>query len=259
MITNFNNLSHTSEDLFLRYVSGDISVAYVLSNITTARLNNFSTLYYSYSGTAIPNTNNPYTYIHGGTNMLTRYNTNAIYFTADTVTSASTFVFSGCTNLVYLNLPALTYIDQSFCYRCTYLEQAILPNLERLRTYAFAFCFKLESTNLDNVNLLSGSNIFYSCTNLKVLSLPKLSTISGVITGFASNCTALESVYFLNSTIITGSAYAKRYISAMFKNTPITNSTYLGYYGSIYVPSSLLTNYQTATYWSTFADRYVGV
>ena len=44
-----------------------------------------------------------------------------------------------------------------------------------------------------------------------------------------------------------------------FINTPISNSTYLGYYGSIYVPSSLVDTYKSATNWATYSDRIVGI
>ena len=33
--------------------------------------------------------------------------------------------------------------------------------------------------------------------------------------------------------------------NSCFNNTPITNSGYLGYFGSFYVPASLLTTYVT--------------
>jgi len=43
----------------------------------------------------------------------------------------------------------------------------------------------------------------------------------------------------------------------IFKYTPITSSIYLGYYGSIYVLSSMLNSFKTATNWVTISDRIV--
>jgi hypothetical protein len=56
------------------------------------------------------------------------------------------------------------------------------------------------------------------------------------------------------STVTTLAAYA-------LSSTPIwgyTTSTG-GVYGSVYVPSSLLTSFKTATNWVTISDRIVGV
>jgi hypothetical protein len=46
----------------------------------------------------------------------------------------------------------------------------------------------------------------------------------------------------------------------MFYNTPITNSSYFsGLYGSIFVKQSLLSQWKTASYWSEYTDRFVGL
>jgi hypothetical protein len=45
----------------------------------------------------------------------------------------------------------------------------------------------------------------------------------------------------------------------VFNFSPIMDSSYVGYYGSIYVPASLITAYKTSTYWSTISNRLVGV
>jgi len=47
--------------------------------------------------------------------------------------------------------------------------------------------------------------------------------------------------------------------TTIFSNTPIHLSTYLGYFGSIYVPASLLASYKTATNWATYSNRMVGI
>lgn len=47
--------------------------------------------------------------------------------------------------------------------------------------------------------------------------------------------------------------------TGIFANTPIANTTYLGYFGSIYVPASLLASYKTATNWATYSSRMVGI
>jgi hypothetical protein len=44
-----------------------------------------------------------------------------------------------------------------------------------------------------------------------------------------------------------------------FVYTTLSLSSYLGYYGSIYVPASLLASYKTAQYWSQYSSRMVGI
>ena len=45
----------------------------------------------------------------------------------------------------------------------------------------------------------------------------------------------------------------------VLSNTPMSNSVYLGRFGSIYVPSALLSDYQNDYIWSLFSNRIVGL
>ena len=57
---------------------------------------------------------------------------------------------------------------------------------------------------------------------------------------------------------LTGSSLCKLSNSNAFSSTPIGGySASAGTYGSIYVPASLLTSYQTATNWAYFSSRFV--
>jgi hypothetical protein len=68
------------------------------------------------------------------------------------------------------------------------------------------------------------------------------------------NCIYLKSLYLM------GSSLCQLYSSNAFASTPIGGySTYTSTYGSIYVPASLLTSYQTATNWTYFSSRFVGI
>jgi len=44
-----------------------------------------------------------------------------------------------------------------------------------------------------------------------------------------------------------------------FASTPMSESTYTGSFGSIYVPASLVDAYKTATNWATYADRITSI
>ena len=47
--------------------------------------------------------------------------------------------------------------------------------------------------------------------------------------------------------------------AAIFRCTPIKDSSYTGTFGSIYVPASLVDAYKTANYWSDIADRITAI
>ena len=61
------------------------------------------------------------------------------------------------------------------------------------------------------------------------------------------------SVYVLSTSLVALAA------KSAFSYSPMTNSKYTGSYGSIYVPASLLATYKTATNWTTYSNRLVGI
>lgn len=112
-------------------------------------------------------------------------------------------------------------------------------------SYAFDFC-----TSLASVNLLMATHIGYcaftDCSNLTTVSLPKATEISNYAFRY---CTNLESVYLLAPSV------ASLVSRSVFQSTPMSLSSYLGYFGSIYVPASLVSAYKTATNWSYYSDK----
>jgi hypothetical protein len=60
------------------------------------------------------------------------------------------------------------------------------------------------------------------------------------------------SLYLLGSSYVTMPERALLY-------TPMSNSTYTGSFGTIYVPSSMLASYKTRAGFSVYSDRIVGV
>ena len=96
-----------------------------------------------------------------------------------------------------------------------------------------------------------GKHAFGGCTNLATVSFSAATNI-GMNT--FSNCFNLKSLY------LTGSTLCNLANSKVFYSTPIGGySISAGTYGSIYVPASLLTSYQTATNWVYFSSRMVGI
>ena len=56
-------------------------------------------------------------------------------------------------------------------------------------------------------------------------------------------------LYLLSTSVVTLSN------KNAFTLTPMSNSTYTGNFGSIYVPMSLVSAYKTATNWATYSAR----
>lgn len=204
----------------------------------------------------------------------------------------STRAFAYCSNLLTVNLPKCSVVGAEAFGQCSKLSQISLPECEILSTSAFINCSALNSiylpvcktinneafyTNygdgakfatldlpacttignsamyanpvLSNLSVPElkyiGYNAFGSCTSLAVVSLPKCSTIGSYA---FSGCIRLESLYILSESVaVLG--------GSVFKSTPMVASSYLGHFGSIFVPASLVDSYKVATNWSSIADR----
>lgn len=131
-----------------------------------------------------------------------------------------------CTISNYINSDISKVGSYAF-YNYSALTSVNLPNCSYVGSYAFCACLALTSINLPNC-LYVGRSAFYGCS-------------------------ALTSVIILTSSVPVLQN------SGVFYYTPLENSFYLGYYGSIYVKSSLLTSFKNATNWSYFSNRFVGI
>ena len=56
----------------------------------------------------------------------------------------------------------------------------------------------------------------------------------------------------------TGLAFDVNLASDAFNNTPMKASSYIGKFGSIYVPAAYVDSYKSSTNWSIFSSRIVG-
>lgn len=185
-----------------------------------------------------------------------------------------------------LSFPNVTSITAPFCYRATSLESISLPKLTVISTAnCFDGCSKLRTIALSpNFSGFSGatacfngcpltdytpfrkitsvSQSVFSGTKFKTVVSPKLSAPGN---GAFSNITTLEAADFTamkttNATLFSGcsmlSVIVLRRATAItalgninsLNNTPFASGK-AG--GTLYVPSALVSNYQSATNWST--------
>ena len=184
-------------------------------------------------------------------------------------TQNTTSPFIGCGNLRYADMGYTSAIGQSaFCY-CRNLNEVSFFFLERIDQGTFSDCYNLRRID----NIIGVSNVwniaFQGCFSLSSIFMPFLSTmensvfnncihLSRVELGGVSsvkktnfkNCNSLQSLIFLTASCPSLASDAD-----VFENTPITDSSYLGRYGSIYVPNYLVSTMKAAENWSNYADR----
>lgn len=130
-----------------------------------------------------------------------------------------------------------------------------------------------EHINIYNTDVNYHGAQLYLSNNSTVLDV-KLSNCTAT-DYFCYNCSNLEDVYTnnvsafygynynncskLSALILDGSSVTLPVGVSVFSNSPITNSTYLGYYGSIYVRNSMVDRYKAETIWKSYASRITSI
>lgn len=143
-----------------------------------------------------------------------------------------------------INLTEIISIPDYAFYEHSNLISISFPACTTIGAYAFIRCSKLTSISFPTCTTI-GNNAFYGCPNLTSISFPACVAIGTYAFGYCSN---LTSIYFNNSSICSLSN------SNAFYATQITSTT-----GSIYVPASLLTEYQSAPNWSYFSAQFFSI
>ena len=141
-----------------------------------------------------------------------------------------------------IELPNISYLKERCFYGCGNLETLLLPGLVGYTyQYMAAECSKLATVDIHNSSYIS-SYTFRNCTSLVKLDLHKAENIS---TYSFYGCTKLETLILRMDAVPTlGGTNA-------FTNTKIAKGT-----GYIYVPSTLIGEYEVAENWSTYAGQF---
>lgn len=155
--------------------------------------------------------------------------------------------FMNCYSLENVDFPYVTSLSSSAFYSCSNINNVNLPRCEIVGYNAFYQCSALTKIYLPQCRILQ-SSAFGGCSKLGVVDFPVLSSLFG---GAFANCRMLSQVILRNSSVIQ--------YSSPFYNTPILASSYLGYFGSIYVPASLVDSYKTATGWTSISSRITSI
>lgn len=197
-------------------------------------------------------------------------NLTEVYF--PNVTSIGSSIFFGAQNLTVVSFGKLVNISEKMFHQESKLTTAIFPSAKQIGIQAFSSCYTLANISFPETTSIFNSAFCY-CSSLTAVYFPKVITISS---GAFQYCMNLSTASFPKINIMCSSVFNKCYNlkylyltnsrvctlsnSNAFSSTPIGGySTSAGTYGSIYVPASLLTSYQTATNWAYFSSRFVGI
>lgn len=144
----------------------------------------------------------------------------------------------GCNKITSLSAPQATKIYDSGCKECTALTSI---SFDSLTSYSGAGHFQ-SCTSLTNVYmpLIGQLPNFYGCKSLAFFDAPSCTVI---ISRTFYDCNALAKIVLRKNSVVS------LYNVDAFTNTPLRG--YNGLTGVVYVPSSLISSYQSASNWSS--------
>lgn len=196
-----------------------------------------------------------------GSNMFTS-NQKLAYFYASNVSTITNHPFGFCGRSVASGcdfyFPNVTSINSTIAqfngtsFLSTKSLSDVFPNLEYVGSATFISSMLPRDIGLPLCNYIGSSafrasTINYGWATVSRGAFPKTSYIG---------ITAFRNQRYLSILDLTGVSSVPALASMdVFISTPMSNSTYLGHFGSIYVPSSLYTAFTTATNWVTYSAR----
>lgn len=166
---------------------------------------------------------------------------------SNSFTSLSNMICQYCTQLVSINFPNVTntWAQNEIFRGCTQLTSVNLPKVGHLHTGAFRDCTALECIVLPVTVGYSGNGgtlnhtVFTNCTSLTKADLGSFTSIG---TSSFEN-TALNTLILRKTSAVIALGGTN-----VFNNSPFASG---GTGGTLYVPSALISSYQSATNWST--------
>lgn len=135
---------------------------------------------------------------------------------------------------------------------CHSLTKIVMPKCKTIANGAFRNCDGVASALFEIANFV-GSNSFTDCHALQSI------TIGGSGEHVIIESSAFVNCYHLSAVILPFDSVCVLENVNAFSRTPIADTSYIGSYGAIYVPQALVNEYKSATNWSVYADRIVGI
>ena len=160
---------------------------------------------------------------------------------------------------------ALVTIGSYAFYKCIELTTIDLPNVTSIAYSAFYGCTALRSINIPAVTSIDAYNTFSECKSLTEVVLPACTNVGH---GAFSYCNAIKvidcattnklsignnafSYCLLDALILRSDSVASLSSVNAFSDTRVAKGA-----GYIYAPASLLSDYKSATNWSTYSTQF---
>ena len=208
------------------------------NNLTSVNLPNVTTIGNNafYNCKAIANVNTPSATSIGDYAFQTCTALTSIEFPS--VATVGQYAFDACSALISANMSSATSVGNYAFRSCSKLTSIEFPSATTIGNNAFQACKALTSATFPVVTSI-GANAFSACSNLERIDLPVVTSISSYV--FQS--TKLATLILRSETMCTLG-------SGAFTSTPIASGT-----GYIYVPSALLSTYQSNSGWSAYSNQ----
>lgn len=132
-----------------------------------------------------------------------------------------------------------TSVGASAFYSYTALTSVKLPNVKTIGTSAFQLCNGLTTVVFPTINYRVDGSAFRQCSNLTAADFYSPSSL-GAQTFYS--CTRFTTL------VLRGNSVATLGNISCFNGSPFASN---GTGGTLYVPSALISSYQSATNWST--------
>lgn len=155
--------------------------------------------------------------------------------------SIGTYAFSGCTNLTEAVYPNCTDAEMYTFYGASNLVTVDFPKLSRAKSFLFRKCNAIQTLNLPSAETIDGNAL----QDMNELAKVDLLCATSIGANAFYSCENLVSLILRSATVATlGNSNA-------FTRTAVASGS-----GYIYVPSSLVDSYKSATNWTTYADQF---
>ena len=163
----------------------------------------------------------------------------AIHGSSDYWSGSRDGAFTGCKALKTITLPpSLKTIGEYAFYECESLTSLSIPNgVTSIDSYAFAYCEDLGSVSIPSSVSVIPSYAFYCCYQLSEVDLP--ASVASIGQYAFAYCQQLTGITVRRESVPSGA----------------TNMFYGTNDCPIYVPAGSVSDYQSASYWSTYSSR----
>ena len=185
------------------------------------------------------------TYCFSASSTTSMYAQATCLIIAGAVTSIGSYCFQGWAKLTSITFPAssLTSIGAYAFYNCTKLESIIIPNsVTTINDSTFKSCSGALTINTGNGIQTIPTSCFQDCSACTSFTIG--SAVNNIQSGSLTNLASCNEMIVKPTTPPALNANAIQFL----KSTCV-----------IKVPSASLTAYQTATNWSAYASKMVGV